>query len=287
MHINKRRVFKIVRYKSIDKKLTKDIYFIENKIKKDLWHADINRIVFNKIKKEASLFGMAKIICEQIVFLNKKKLIAKNKNILERINRQLLYLYIQLYRVNHHIHEALLMELKYGAKLLRNKVTKKIGIFSVYKDFVLKIKNTAKLLVKESKYHIRNYYSSTTNKRVHLALAMRTIVELATLNELLRREDHVIYFRRILLKKTINTFKKLFVLSNRNTKLISAIIKKYEKKKNILSDEGYRNVSIVDNQIKILHNFALQFNNYIIHNEPFYVGKKKHILITHDVKPHN
>lgn len=274
-------MFKIVNNK-ISKYITKNVISIEKRLNKDIKESSINKRILNKIDDEASLLGKAKLISEQILFLN-KEVSKANKNVKERIRNQLIFFYIELYKLNHKLHDALRAEISADARLLKMRVEKKLKLQHVYEDLFYKLKNLAANLVKEGHMHLRRYFSVTSKKKAHYGLAMKSIRRLYIIYNLLKSEDHILHFRKILLIKTIHMFKELLKFSNKNAKLISKEITLLERNK--FGKEYKRIVSIVDNQIKDLHHFAINFNNYIIHSEPFYAQGKKHIIITHDVKP--
>ena len=271
--------------KNINKDLIKSVNTIERKIKKEIKEFSINKRVLGKIESEASLLGKAKLIALQIIFLN-KKLSKANKKVSQTIKNQLLFYYIELFKLNQKLHDSLLIELKSDAKLLKDRIAKKLRHRYTYEDIFFKLKQLAAETVRQGQAHLRAYYAATTNKKAHFRLVNASLKRLAIIYRLLKSEEQIVHFRHILLRKIVPMFKDFLKLTNKNAKLIAHCASTLGKSRKIKFDGTYQKIaSIIDNQIKELHNFALNFNNYIIHSEPFYANGKKHILITHKVKP--
>lgn len=249
-------------------------------MKGDLKESEINKTILKKINNEASILGKEKLIVDQILFLSKR---ISNKRIREKVITQTLFFYIELYKMNHRLHEAIITELKKDAVLLKRRIDNKLKKKHVYENIFYKLRGYATRLAKESQQHLRMYHAATSNKRAHLRLTVKSVSRLFKVYNILKSEDNILHFRKILLLKTLHMFKEMLELSNKNAKLIAHNISMLEK--NRFGKQYKEVVLIVNNQIKYLHNFALNFNNYIIHNEPFYANGKKHILITHKVKP--
>ena len=58
---------------------------MENKIRKKIRESQLNRIILNKIESEASILGKAKLICVQLIDLEKKLKREKTKSTKENI----------------------------------------------------------------------------------------------------------------------------------------------------------------------------------------------------------
>lgn len=279
-------MFKIKRYNEIDKRLSKNIYLIEKETHKNLNETKLNKQIQNKINREASLLGKEKLICSQIVFLYRKSASIKDKGLTDKIRQQLIYLYIELFKLNHTLHKVLLKELRADAVLLRKWITIKLENKQTYKDFINKTKKLANGILIKCKYHMKMYYDSPLNKKAHLSLAVQAVSDLETLKEMLKRDNHLVFFRKLILTKATKMFKKLLILSDENSRLIAKYVRSLKRESQAINEiEWNRVILIIDHQINALHHFAQNYNNYIIHSEPFYIGKKKHIIITHDVKP--
>jgi len=263
--------------------LNRKVYFLENKIRKKIRESQLNRIILNKIESEASILGKAKLICVQLIDLEKKLKREKTKSTKENIKHQMLFLYIELYKVNHVLHNAIVKEISNNSVHLRKRISGKIKLQHVYKDLFNRLKDIAKKLTTEGIYHLNKYNSGIKDKKAHLRLASKSARELVEIYNLLRAENHIMKFRSLLIFKVNKMFRVMLKGTSDNSKMISNEIfalesNKYSNKLNMI-------VSIINEQIKELHNFSIKFNSYIIHSEPFYVGKQKHIIITHDVKP--
>ncbi len=275
-------MLKIAKLREIDKKITEKIFAVEKRIKKDLRVTELNKAVLKKINDEVSILGKEKLAIQQIIHLSKSKK-SKNKEIKERIRKQSLYFLIELYKFNHKMHDILISELRADGKLLKKRIENKMRMQHVYETLFNKFKDLGKRLTQLGYMHMRNYNLATSNKKAHLKLARITLKKLLMVKEILSDEKHIMRFRKILLIKSIKVFHEVLELVNKNAKLLTKDISLLEKKK---SDKELNKILLnINQQIEMLHSFAIKFNDYIIHSEPFYVGKEKHIIITHDVKP--
>lgn len=257
-----------------NKKSTSLISELKQELSKDR-DTYINKQIYKKIEKEISLLGKERLLCNHIRAL-KNKVKSKNKKEL----KEMLYLYINLYNTNDMVIKAIKNEIANGNKVLKGRINKSIKKNDIHFEIYRKTLKKARNLYEVGRNHLKRFRRSKFKTLADLMSAGIYETRVKSLLNTLYHKDFKKIVNRMLLSKTMSVFNSLLKLSNRlKSKIITDIkfLRQFNKSKSKAIDHQIN--EIIEEQVGIINNFAIDYSYKIIHSQEFLNQKDDRVLL--------
>ena len=250
-------------------KLSKKHIRMLNKMYQDIEENTIlDDKLLKEIEKEESMIGKELLLGEQISLLSTK---LPNK---EARNQLILYL-IRLFKYNNQVYEALSMELKDDRKLLKSRVNKGFKEKNIHDELYKQVLKIADRHFQIGKKHLKQFKEKKED--YHGQLAFHHKVKAEELYDILLGKDVRKVIKHLALTKLTHTYEKLIRNSEESSTLVNQVIKKAEKKSNILKQIKEINNNIQEQNLALRH-FATNYSKSLIHTAE-YVDKLSNKII--------